>query len=630
MAILARISHQHARKNAPSQQLPQNGGYIAEFASLLQRDLWAKWPQRSLKAIIVNAGGLDPVGLKRHLETIQEVLLKKEGGGKPQWRVAAVYGDDMRQNLLSQHWEGFSIVDQSENLPHALKKQLEVSSTKSDKQQDVPKTKLLSANVYIGARGIVEALRSGANIIVTGRCVDSALALAPLMYELNWDFDKDYDAMASASLVGHIIECGCQCTGGNFTDWKDSLQGHTSGWTNVGFPIAEFNPVDLSCVITKLPNTGGIVNEATVTEQILYEIQDPANYILPDVIVDLSQVQVKYLGENRVRVSRARGKAPPRKLKICLTHTSKYKMEATLMIGGLDAAAKAREVGRAILARCNEILSTKYHMNAYSDTYMETLGAEHTYGPHSLTSGTSREVILRLVVVHENPKALYVFAREIAPAATGMAPGITGAGSGRPREQPLIEYAAYLIDRDHAPLIRVELPQPKSVTVELQEKSRHYTNEISSNADDVYQGQEPTLDGMNDSPDSSDQITVSLHSVCHARSGDKGPTCNIGIRCRDARLYPILSKQLTAQKIHDTLFHLSPSRVNRYALPGIHAWNFLIGGSILGGGGLSSLRTDRQGKALAQQCLSVIRVTVPREIYNDIRRERRSLLQSNL
>src|SRR5271169_5520731 len=171
---------------------------------------------------------------------------------------------------------------------------------------------LISLNAYIGAQPIVHALNSGAQIIVTGRVVDSALVLAPLAYSYNWDLSPtspDLDLIASASLAGHIIECGAQCTGGNFTDWRDGAFSGHGGWSNMGYPIVEFN-ADGTFVVTKPEKTGGIVSKLSVAEQMLYEVLDPANYLLPDVNLDLSQVTLEEVGIDRVRVSRAKGRPP--------------------------------------------------------------------------------------------------------------------------------------------------------------------------------------------------------------------------------------------------------------------------------------------------------------------------------
>lgn len=603
MAILAKI--QKATKI----------GYVPEIVQIFSRDLWGKWPN-NLKGVIVNAGGLDPIGLKKALDVQQEKLIGIKGDSndpinpsserKLPWKIAAVFGDDMRDNLQMDKWNSFSLVGED-----------------SPSHNNLRNTQWLSVNAYFGANGIVEALNNGANIVITGRCVDSALVLAPLIKEFQWKWN-DYDALANGSLAGHIIECGCQCTGGNFTDWMQSLNGHPSGWINVGFPIVEFKR-DLTCIITKLPETGGIVNTTSVSEQILYEIQDPSNYILPDVIVDFTQIQVEDIGKDRVKVWGAKGKAPTSSLKICATYSSKYKMEAMIMIGGLDATSKAQAVGKAIIDRSNMLLQKFYKMEKFSDSWIEVLGSEDTYGPHTKIASITREVILRIVVVHSNPKALQVFAKEIAPSATSMAPGISGAG-GRPKEQPLIEYAAFLIDKSDAPQEKILIHDEKGELKTIIVKEPSVISTPVENIIPLISSKSPTHEIYNEISTNNQKsnqsynettIKVPLYLLCHARSGDKGPICNIGIRCRFPELYPILSKQLNVEKLNQAFYHLKPSNIKKYDLPGLHSWNFLID-TILGGGGLSSLRIDRQGKAIAQQCLTIINVEILQSLLNQL------------
>jgi hypothetical protein len=200
---------------------------------------------------------------------------------------------------------------------------------------------IMSFNAYFGAHAIRKALEAGAQIVVTGRCADSALVLGPLMFEYQWDCNdaRYYDLLASASLAGHIIECGCHATGGNFTDWRLSAASANGGWANVGFPIVEFAS-DGTFVVSKPENTGGIVSVATISEQLVYEIGDPEAYLLPDVIVDMSNTTLKQLAPDRVWVSGAKGAPPTAFYKTSSTYFDGYRLTAELMIGGFEAAEK--------------------------------------------------------------------------------------------------------------------------------------------------------------------------------------------------------------------------------------------------------------------------------------------------
>ena len=312
----------------------------------------------------------------------------------------------------------------------------------------------MSFNVYFGAYGIRDALAQGAQIVVTGRCADSALVLGPLMFEYGWSvescrsLERYYDLLASASLAGHIIECGCHATGGNFTDWRLSADSDCGGWSNVGFPIVDFSP-DGSFVVTKPARTGGLVSVATVSEQLVYEIGDPTAYLLPDVIVDMSHTTLKQLAPDRVWVSGARGRPPTAFFKTSSTYFDGYRITAELMIGGFEARIKvsiylslhilcarslarsalmpspqAQRVADAILTRARRMLAFR-KLPDFLHTEIEIIGAEHTYGPRSRVADLAREVTLRIGVHHTDPTALAIFGKEVAPVCLASAPSHT-------------------------------------------------------------------------------------------------------------------------------------------------------------------------------------------------------------
>jgi Acyclic terpene utilisation family protein AtuA len=340
---------------------PETSGYIGEFLTYVLSPLLPQLLQKKIK-IISNAGGLDPIGLKN---LIEKYCLERGIRGV---KVAAVSGDDLLP-LLER--DGFHI--------QGLVKRFDPLN--GSQGEEFSMTRLLSLNAYLGAEGIIHALSSGANIIVTGRIVDSALVLGPLAYSYKWNISPHsphIDHPASASLAGHIIECGAQCTGGNFTDWQQGAFSSHGGWSNMGYPIIEFFPTG-EFVVTKPERTGGVVSSLSVAEQMLYEVLDPANYLLPDVTLDLTRVTLMQVGENRVRVRGARGRRPTEWIKGTAIRQEGYKVEGALLIPGNEARKKAIILGEALINRANMILK-RLGMMEIQEYRIETPGAEEMFG----------------------------------------------------------------------------------------------------------------------------------------------------------------------------------------------------------------------------------------------------------
>jgi len=364
MGLLARRSRIAAKQKQAI--TPQTSGYIHEFLTYVLAPLLPKLLQNGTR-VITNAGGLDPVGLKNLIET----YLQKNGNKNV--KVAAVWGDDLlsSQNRVSND---------------AFKSFSPLNTTDTEEPFFTSRDSLLSLNAYIGAEPIVAALKEGAQIIVTGRVVDSALVLAPLAYTYNWSLhpsSPDLDSIAAASLAGHIIECGAQCTGGNFTDWREGAFSSYGGWSNMGYPIIEFHPSsrskECSFIVTKSARTGGVINRLSVIEQMLYEVLDPQNYLLPDVNLDISQVTVEEVGVDRVVVRGARGKRPTGWLKCTGIRVDGYRIETVLIIPGHEARLKARILGEALVQRANWILKDM-GMEKIVEYRIETPGSEEMFG----------------------------------------------------------------------------------------------------------------------------------------------------------------------------------------------------------------------------------------------------------
>jgi len=536
-------------------------GYATDFVTVVMRAVLKDVVQRGIR-VVSNAGGVNPQGCAAALRTLAEELGVNV-------KIAVVTGDDVMP------------------LIPALR---EADPPVRELQSGAPlPERIVTANAYLGALPVKAALDAGANVVITGRCVDSAVTLGVLMHEFGWSMD-DYDRLAAGSLAGHIIECGCQATGGLFTDW-DSVP----DWAHIGYPIAECR-FDGGLTVTKPEGTGGLVVPAVVAEQMLYEIGDPSAYLLPDVTCDFTGVTLIAEGPDRVTVHGARGRAPTPTYKVCATYVEGFKLSAQLTIVGFDAEAKARRTGEAIVERTSELLAAR-GLAPYTDTMIETLGAESCYGPHARAGGT-REVVLRLTATHRDKAALELLAREVAPAGTSWAPGTTG-GGGRASASPSIRQYAFLLDKSRLrPQVLIDGRTADVAVPAVMAQGAQATAGTASAA-----SSEVAEPGM-------DALEVPLIRVAWGRSGDKGDISNIGIIARDARLLPLLRAQLTPERVARHLAHLVRGPVTRYEAPGVHAFNFVCE-QALGGGGMKSLRNDALGKGMAQILLALpVRVPV--------------------
>ncbi|HEO1798393.1 acyclic terpene utilization AtuA family protein [Acinetobacter baumannii] len=537
---------------AKAKMVEPKHGYALDFVSRVMAPLLKKIAEKKIK-VISNAGGVNPLACR---DALQKII--KEYG--LDLKVAVVLGDDLlpkHEQLKSQNiQEMFS----GEALPEQV----------------------ASSNAYLGAVAIRDALDLGADIVITGRVVDSAVVLAPLLHEYQWPLD-DYDKLAQGSLAGHVIECGAQCTGGNFTDWQ-----LVQGFDNMGFPVVEVSE-DGSFVVTKPQGTGGLVSTATVAEQIVYEIGNPQAYLLPDVIVDFSHVHLEQVGEHRVRVTGAKGQAPTTQYKVSATYPDGYRVLVSFLIAGREAPQKAQAIADAILTKCERILAMR-SVPLFSEKSVEILGIESTYGAHAQALN-SREVVVKIAVKHIFKEACMFFASEIAQASTGMAPALAGIVGGRPKASPVIKLFSFLIDKNQIN-VEVDLDGQRHAVEIPQSISTQQINTLATGESAVYQG---------------DEIEVPLIEIAHARSGDKGNHSNIGVIARKADYLPWIRAALTEQAVASYMQHVldaEKGRVIRYELPGLNALNFMLENA-LGGGGVASLRIDPQGKAFAQQLLDM-------------------------
>lgn len=537
-------------------------GYATDFVNVAVGPHLPEIMKRGIR-VIANAGGLNP-------HACRDALLKiaAQHGLSP--RIAVVSGDDVEHDFAGWCVSGLTQIDGN----------------------PVPTTEPWSANVYTGAQGIARALDSGADIVIAGRCVDSAVVVGALAHEFGWGWN-DWDRLAAGTLAGHVIECGAQATGGLFTDWQ-----RVPDWDRIGYPVIDCAD-DGSFVLSKPDHTGGLIDPAAVAEQILYEVGDPANYLMPDVTCDFRQVRTEAIGDGRVRVHGARGRTPGSHYKGNATWQDGYQISLMMAIRGIDAPFKARRTAEALLARTRNMLVER-GMGDYSETVVELLGCESHYGPHARALPT-REVVLRIGARHTQAKALAFLQRECASAGTSMAAGTRSSFSGRVDIQPVVKVFSFLVPKDRVPMV-VEIGDRRIVLPVAAEVGK------------------PSVPEPVDMPPatavpSGPRVQRPLVSLAYARSGDKGDDENIGVIARKPEYLALLREQLTPAAVREYFAHLVTGDVERFEVPGLQALNFLMHGA-LGGGGVASLRSDPLGKSFAQMLLD-LPLSVPQAWAND-------------
>ena len=501
--------------------------------------------------VVANAGGVNPAGLASALEQ----MIRDKG---LTLKVAYVAGDDLRDRVTE--------------LRAAKHDDMFIGTPFPDN--------VVSANAYLGAFPIAAALAMGADIVITGRVVDSAVVLGPLIHEFGWGMD-DLDLLAAGTLVGHLLECGAQVTGGTFTDWRD-----VPDWANIGFPIGECH-ADGSVVITKPQGTGGLVSIGTVAEQLLYEVSDPADYIVADVRCDFSQVKLEKIATDRVRVSGARGRTPTETYKACITFDGGWRTIAYQPIIGEDAAAKAARQAEALFARGRALLRAR-NLADFTLTENVVIGDEISFGAHARNRG-SREVISKLIVDHPDREGAEIFAREQWAGISGMSVGTSI--NLATHVLPMTGVFLFLLDKQGVTPtatfdgITHDVPVAKGAPA-----SEHM----------------PTNPPVAATPSGRGDVLVDLVQLAWARSGDKGHLFNVAVIARKPEYLPYLRAALTPEAVAEWYRHLGPDgqppHVDGYDVPGFHALNFVINNALIGGINAST-RLDPAAKGMAQMLL---------------------------
>ncbi|MGO1500691.1 MAG: acyclic terpene utilization AtuA family protein [Marinobacter sp.] len=545
-----------------AKQKSPDAGYARDFVDLVMKPLIHEIKARKIR-VVVNAGGVNVAACAAALAKVAE-----EAGVT--LNIGTVDGDNL--------------IDQIDEVGNGNIQEMFTGAPLPGK--------LISANAYLGAFPIAAALDAGAEVVITGRCVDSAVTLGPLIHEFGWTAD-DYDKLASGTLAGHILECGAQATGGNFTDWQDVAD----DWDNMGYPIAECE-ADGRFTITKPDNTGGLVSRLTVGEQILYEIGDPSAYVMPDVVCDFSQVTLTESGTDRVEVASVKGRPPTDSYKVSSTWADGYRATASTVITGFDAVAKGRAFAEALLRRTKRLFNER-GLGDYRDTAIHLIGAETLWGNQATDiAAQTRELTVRIDVRHDKREALELFSKETSGAALAMTTGRCSAGAaGRPKVTPVIAQFSFLVGKDQV---------HPSVTVNGQNiglPPKHIpegTTAAIADTNAMQTGSDVTTD---------DLVDVPLIALAVARSGDKGDSANVGVLARTDEVVPWIHRSVTAERVRQWFAHTVEGDVTRFELPGFQALNFVLT-RCLGGGGTSSLHLDNLAKTYAQQLLAMP-VSVP-------------------
>jgi len=531
----------------------ENLGYVGTFLKQF-RDVAKLCDDQKIK-IVSNAGGLNPASMAAEVENIIKEL-------NLDLKVAYIDGDDLMPRLdeLSSSGEKLKNIDKNNDLFSYEKKPL-------------------TANAYLGAWGIKEALDNGADVVICPRVTDAAVVIGPAAWKFNWS-RNDYDQLAGALAAGHIIECGAQATGGNYSFFKE-----VPTFKDIGYPIAEINQ-DGSFIITKHPNTGGLVSVGTVTAQLLYEIGSPA-YVNPDVISHFDTLKIEQEAEDRVFVSGCRGSSPPKDHKVCINLAGGFRNGTELLLTGLDIEEKAKLITETIF----DSVGGKEQFDKV-DIQLHRTDKENP------ESNEQAQAFLRIDVMSQNPDLVgRLFSAKIIELALANFPGWTGR-SGVVPSGPYIEYWPALVD---SKFIKEK--------VHFDGKTMEVIPTSQLDFEEVYYQKEPAeVKQITENPDTE----IFFGDIFGTRSGDKGGCANLGVWSKNPEAYGFLFDYLTVDKLKELLPDLKSFEIDRFELPNILSLNFYIHG-ILQDGVSSSTRMDGQAKSLGEY-LRAKKINVPKII----------------
>ena len=538
-------------------QRGEDKGYVGTF--LKQINQIAKSCKEKNIKIVSNAGGLNPKSMAIEIEKI----LKEQS---IDMKVAYIDGDDLMPTIsnLKKSGEEFKNIDKGKKL---------------DESGYSP----LTANAYLGAWGIKEALDKGADIVVCPRVTDAAVVIGPAAWKFNWKRDN-YDALAGALAAGHIIECGCQATGGNYAFFKE-----VESFDNVGYPIAEIYD-DGSFYVTKHPDTGGLVSTGTVTAQLLYEINSPA-YVNPDVIAHFDTLKIEEVEKNKVYVSGCRGSSPPDKHKVCINLAGGFRNGMEIILTGLDIEDKAK---------------------VFTDALFNSVGGRKQFDEVSIqlhrtdkeNPNSNEEAMASLLVSVKSKDQNLVgrlFSAKIIELALANIPGFFAQG-GVKSSGPVIIYWPALVDSKHI---------KEKVHIDGEEIEVIPTSQLE--LEEIYYQKEPIKIKK---IKKEDEKEIYFGEIYGTRSGDKGGCANLGVWAKNANSFAFLHDFLTVKKLKELLPDLNQYKIERFELANINSLNFYIH-DILQDGVSSNDKKDGQAKSLGEY-LRAKKVKVPQSIIGDI------------
>jgi hypothetical protein len=552
-------------------------GYAADFVAQVEpllEELLARGTR-----VITNAGGVNPGACAEALAA----AARRRG---LRLRIAVVEGDDLAPRLGALLDGGVELRNLETGAPFR------------------PLAgRMLAANAYFGAAPVAAALAFDPDVVVCGRVTDTGITLAPLIHAFGWG-PGDYDLLAAGIVAGHILECGAQATGGNFTDWRK-----VPSFVDLGYPIAECR-ADGSFTVTKHPGSGGLVSCATVREQLLYEMGEPRSYLTPDVVADFASIGLEPEGPDRVRVTGVRGRPPTDLLKVSIAYADGFKAGGALIVCGPDARAKADVFAQVFWQRLGLELD-RAGLPRPERTCTERVGDDATH--RGLTPAhRASEILLRLAARSDRREVLELF-RKLLPAMILSGPAGVAVTGGAPAISEVVGYWPALLPRDLAPAtVRV-----------LQEAGGPGPAVQVAGAGPLPWPPTPgpvPAPALEDPwppwPDPGPTVAVPLLRIAHARSGDKGDTANIGLIGRSGPCYAWLRDHLAAETVKAWFAGHCRGPVRRHLVPRLWALNFLLE-QTLDGGGTVSLFLDAQGKTLAQALLRC-RVEVPEALLATI------------
>ena len=534
-------------------QRGEDKGYVGTFLKQI-KEIAKTCNEKNIK-IVTNAGGLNP---KSMASEIEKILIDQS----IEMKVAYIDGDDLLPKMDSLMGEGEKFMNIDKNI-----------SLKDSGYSP------LTSNIYLGAWGIKEALDHDADIVVCPRVTDAAVVIGPAAWKFNWK-RNDYDALAGALAAGHIIECGCQATGGNYSFFKE-----VPSFDNVGYPIAEIFE-DGSFNITKHPNTGGLVSKGTVTAQLLYEISSPA-YINPDVISHFDTLKIEEIAKDKVHISGCRGSSPPKDHKVCINLAGGFRNGMEIILTGIDIEDKAKVFTDAL-----------FNSVGGQDQFEEVSIQLHRTDKENPITNEEAMASLVISVKSSNPDLVgRLFSAKIIELALANIPGFF-AQSGPKSSGPVIVYWPALIDSKHV---------KEKVHIDGKEIEVLPTSQLDF--EEIYYQREPfKIEEIN----VTDQLEIFFGDLFGTRSGDKGGCANLGVWAKNKNTYSFLYNFLTVERIKELMPDLNKYKIERFELPNIYSLNFYIH-DILQDGVSSNNRKDSQAKSLGEY-LRAKKILAPKEI----------------